>query len=207
MGVEQFGYGHVGAPVPCCEIKLVDVPDTNYKSTNYPKPQGEIWVRGPAVTKGYWKRDELTKETFTTDGWLMTGDIGAWNEDGTISVIERLKSLIKLSNGEYIALEKLESIYKSCLYVLNLCVYADSLLPRPVALVVPVEAAVRQLAQENGIDEKDWERLCANRDLVKLVLKAMLDQGKLADLKPAECLFDIYLCPDEWTTDTVSGYK
>ncbi|CAO3595195.1 unnamed protein product [Absidia cylindrospora] len=202
MGVDQFGYGHVGAPVPCCEIKLVDVPDANYLSTNYPKPQGEIWVRGPAVTSGYWKRDDVTKEAFTDDLWLQTGDIGEWNENGTLSIIDRKKNLVKLSNGEYIALEKLESIYKSCLYCLNLCVYADSLLSRPVALVVPVEAAVRKLAQDNDIDEKDWERLCANQSLTKLVLKALLDQGKQADLKPAECLFDIHLCSEEWTTDT-----
>ncbi|KAI8335770.1 hypothetical protein BC941DRAFT_429317 [Chlamydoabsidia padenii] len=202
MGVEQFGYGHVGAPVPCCEIKLVDVPDCNYRSTNYPKPQGEIWIRGPAVARGYWKREEITKEAFTPDDWLQTGDVGEWNEDGTLTLLDRIKNLIKLSNGEYIALEKLESIYKSCLYVLNLCVYADSLLPRPVALVVPVEAAVRQLAQENGIEEKDWDRLCANRDLAKLVLKSITAQGKLADLKPAEFLFDVHLCSDEWTTDT-----
>ncbi|KAI8068718.1 hypothetical protein BC940DRAFT_237660 [Gongronella butleri] len=204
MGVEQFGYGPVGAPVPCVEVKLVDVPDANYMSTNYPKPQGEIWVRGSAVTSGYWKRDDVTKETFTEDGWLMTGDIGEWNENGTLSVIDRKKNLVKLSNGEYIALEKLESVYKSCLYVLNMCVYADSLLPRPVALVVPVEATLRQMATENGVDgvTQDMETLCADPTLTKAVLQALLAQGKEAGLKPAEGLAAVYLCSDEWTTET-----
>ncbi|KAI8096555.1 uncharacterized protein BX664DRAFT_291492 [Halteromyces radiatus] len=203
VGVEQFGYGHVGAPVPCCEIKLVDVPDANYLSTNYPKPQGEIWVRGPAVTSMYWKREDITKETFTTDDWLQTGDIGEWNENGTLSIIDRKKNLVKLSNGEYIALEKLESIYKSSLYALNLCVYANSLLPRPVALVVPVEAAVRQLAIDHGVnDEKDWTRLCEHPTVKTAVLKSLLDLGKSAGLKPAEFLFDITLCSEEWTTES-----
>ncbi|SAM02880.1 hypothetical protein [Absidia glauca] len=205
MAPEQFGYGHVGAPVPCCEIKLVDVPDANYFSTNYPKPQGEVWVRGPSITHGYWKREDVTKETITEDQWLRTGDVGEWNEDGTLVLLDRIKNLIKLSNGEYIALEKLESIYKSCLFVNNLCVYADSLLAKPVALVVPVEASVRKWASENNVDEKDWEKLCEEPAVKKAVLGALLAQGKEAGLKPAEMLFDIHLCHEEWTTESVSG--
>lgn len=101
MTPENFHYGRVGAPVPCCEIKLVDVPDTNYKSTNKPKPQGEVWVRGPSITAGYWKRDDVTAETIMSDGWLRTGDVGELNKDGTLSIIDRAKNLVKLSNGEY----------------------------------------------------------------------------------------------------------
>ncbi|KAF7731937.1 long-chain fatty acid-CoA ligase [Apophysomyces ossiformis] len=201
MSPEQFAYGHVGAPMPCCEIKLVDVPDANYLSSN-PKPQGEVWVRGPAITKGYWKRDDVTKETLTEDGWLQTGDIAEWNDNGTLTIIDRKKNLVKLSNGEYIALEKLESIYKSCLFVNNLCVYADSLLPKPVALVVPVENAVRRWAEENGLEEKDWEKLCQDKAVRKAVLNALAASGKEAGLKPAEMLFDIHLCHEEWTTES-----
>ncbi|KAG0178194.1 long-chain fatty acid-CoA ligase [Apophysomyces sp. BC1034] len=197
---EQYGYGHVGVPMPCCEIKLVDVPDANYLSAN-PKPQGEVWVRGPSVTKGYWKREDVTKETITEDSWLQTGDIAEINEDGTYTIIDRKKNLVKLSNGEYIALEKLESVYKSCLCVSNLCVYADSLRPRPVALVVPAEATVRKLAIEKGVTEKDWERLCADPTVKKAVLASLLEAGKEAKLKPAESLFDIHLCSEEWTME------
>jgi long-chain acyl-CoA synthetase len=86
MTPENFRYGRVGAPVPCCEIKLVDVPDTNYKST---------------ITTGYWKRDDVTAETIMPDGWLRTGDVGELNSDGTLTIIDRAKNLVKLSNGEY----------------------------------------------------------------------------------------------------------
>lgn len=200
MAPEQFGYGHVGAPVPCVEIKLVDVPDAGYLSTN-PTPQGEVWVRGPAITKGYWKRDDLTKETITEDGWLQTGDIAQWNADGTLSIIDRKKNLVKLSNGEYIALEKLESIYKSCLYISNICVYADPLCARPIALVVPVENAVKKLAKELGVESNDLQVVCDDAKVKKAVLSALQKQGKESDLKPAEMLFDVYLCHEEWTID------
>lgn len=203
MTPEQYGCGHVGAPGPATEVKLVDVPDANYFSTNA-KPQGEVWIRGPSVTQGYWKREDITKETIAEGGWLQTGDIGEWNENGTLTIIDRKKNLVKLSNGEYIALEKLESIYKSCLYVQNICIYADSLLPRPVALVVPAEKALHTLAEENDEDKDDWEMLCKNAKVKKAVHVAMLKQAKDADLKPAEMLFDIYLCPEEWTSENVS---
>lgn len=67
-------YGIVGVPVPSCEIKLVDVPEANYFSSNT-SPQGEILIRGPSISKGYYKQDTITKETITPDGWLLTGDV------------------------------------------------------------------------------------------------------------------------------------
>ena len=98
---ELIRYDCVGLPVPSTEIKLLDVQDAGYLSTNDP-PQGEVCIRGPSVTKGYFKRPDLNEDEdiFTKDGWLRTGDIGQWNPDGTLSLIDRLKNLIKLENGE-----------------------------------------------------------------------------------------------------------
>jgi long-chain acyl-CoA synthetase len=83
-------YGTVGLPAPSIEIKFLDVPEAGYLSTNDP-PQGEVLLRGPSVTKGYYKRDDLNNDEsiFTKDGWLRTGDIGQWNKDGTLSIIDR----------------------------------------------------------------------------------------------------------------------
>jgi len=67
----------VGVPIASVEVKLVDAPDTNYSHKNKPNPQGEVWLRGPTVMKGYFERDDLTKETMS-EGWLMTGDIGVY---------------------------------------------------------------------------------------------------------------------------------
>jgi long-chain acyl-CoA synthetase len=89
----------------CTEVKLVDVSDAGYFANNKPS-QGEIWLRGPSIAKGYYNRDKETKEAFTDDGWFKTGDIGEWEEAGTIKLIDRKKNLVKTLNGEYIALEK-----------------------------------------------------------------------------------------------------
>lgn len=68
----------------------------------------------------YFKQEALTKDAITADGWFKTGDIGQWESDGTLSIIDRIKNLVKLQNGEYIALDRLESIYKACgMYLVN----------------------------------------------------------------------------------------
>lgn len=101
MPPELLRYDSVGLPVPSIEIKLFDVKEAGYLSTNNP-PQGEVCIRGPSVTKGYFKRPDLNEDEniFTKDGWMRTGDVGQWNSDGTLSLIDRVKNLIKLQNGE-----------------------------------------------------------------------------------------------------------
>ena len=86
------------------EIKLVDVADLGYR-TNTTQPQGEIWIRGGAVTEGYLDLPEENADSFH-NGWFKTGDIGEFDSDGRLRVIDRKKNLVKTLNGEYIALEK-----------------------------------------------------------------------------------------------------
>ncbi|KAG0320087.1 long-chain fatty acid-CoA ligase [Linnemannia gamsii] len=196
---EVFNYNRVGSPVPCTEVKLVDVPDAGYFSTDLPRPRGEVCIRGPSITAGYFKNPEETSATLTADRWLKTGDIGEWHPDGTISIIDRKKNLVKLSHGEYIALEKLESVYKSTAYCNNICVYADSMQSKPVALVVASEPRILELAKAKGIASKDFAVLCQDKVIVKAVLDACLATAKRAGLKPAEMLQGVYLESEEWT--------
>jgi len=80
-------YGSVGLPVPSIEIKLLDVLHARSSATQ----QGEVCIRGHSVTSGYFKGPNMSpdKTVFTEHGWLRTGDIGQWNPDGTLSLIDR----------------------------------------------------------------------------------------------------------------------
>ena len=115
---ETLEYGAVGIPTSSIEVKLVDIPDMKYLHSNVP-PQGEIWLRGPTVAKGYYMNEEETKKAFTSDGWFKTGDVGQWQPSGTLSIIDRVKNLVKTLNGEYIALEKVLLGFRGLIPSLN----------------------------------------------------------------------------------------
>ncbi|BGP58476.1 hypothetical protein JCM8202_003605 [Rhodotorula sphaerocarpa] len=204
--------GVVGVPNLCNEVQLRDFDEAGYKADGTGehaegRPQGEVCLRGPNVFKGYYKRPDLTKEALTDDGWFLTGDIGQWNADGTLSIIDRKKNLVKLQGGEYVALERLESIYKSCSMVLNIAVHADPNASKPMAIIVPHEHNLRKLleAEPHLIDGKDVDSLdwttevCQNDQVRQRVLGELNATGKQAKLRPLETLQTVILSEIEWT--------
>lgn len=185
------------------EVKLVDFADAGYLTKNNP-PQGEIFIRGPSVTSCYWQNEEETKNAFTEDGWFMTGDVGEFDKYGHLKIIDRKKNLVKTLNGEYIALEKLESIYRSSPVVANICVYAAEDQNKPVAIIVPVEAQLRKLAQENGIEGDSLENLVHNEQLKSIVLKELQQAGKAGGLRGIEIVDGVVMSDEEWNPQNVS---
>ncbi|GFF62751.1 acetyl-CoA synthetase-like protein [Aspergillus lentulus] len=139
----------VGELPASVEIKLVGVPESGY-STKYDPPQGEILIRGPSLATGYYKNELETTEAFTTDQWFRTGDIGEWDLKGHLRIIDRKKNLVKSLNGEYIALEKLESICRSAAVLQNVCAYAVSNQRQSIAIVVPNRPVLQKLALEQS---------------------------------------------------------
>ncbi|ROW09567.1 hypothetical protein VMCG_02657 [Cytospora schulzeri] len=189
----------IGAMPAAVEAKLVDFPDAGYYATNKPNPQGEVWLRGPSIMEGYYQNDKETAESLTADGWFKTGDIGEWDSNGHLKLIDRKKNLIKTLNGEYIALEKLESIYRSATVVANICVYADDSKAKPIAIIVPAEPALKKIAEANGIEGSVLEELVHNKKLQGVVLKELQAAGRAGGLAGIEIIEGVVLSDEEWT--------
>ncbi|CAK6446026.1 unnamed protein product [Pipistrellus nathusii] len=189
--------GHVGAPLPCNHIKLVDVIELNYWTS---KGEGEICVRGPNVFKGYLKDPERTKEALDSDGWLHTGDIGKWLPAGTLKIIDRKKHIFKLAQGEYVAPEKIENIYSRSDPVAQMYVHGDSLQAFLVGIVVPDPEVMPSWAQKRGI-EGTYKELCANKELKKAILEDMVRLGKESGLHSFEQVKAIHIHSDMFSVE------
>ncbi|XP_068952108.1 long-chain-fatty-acid--CoA ligase 1 isoform X2 [Petaurus breviceps papuanus] len=174
--------GHVGAPMPCNLIKLVDVEEMNYLAA---KGEGEICVKGPNVFKGYLKEPAKTAEALDKDGWLHTGDVGKWLPNGTLKIIDRKKHIFKLAQGEYIAPEKIENIYQRSVPVAQVFVHGESLQAFLIAIVVPDIETLSSWAKKKGFSGS-YADLCKNKDVKKAILEDMVRLGKEAGLKPFE---------------------
>nr|XP_043898296.1 long-chain-fatty-acid--CoA ligase 6 isoform X2 [Solea senegalensis] len=181
--------GHVGAPLPCNLIKLVDVPEKNYFAA---KGEGEVCVKGPNVFKGYLKDPEKTAETLDADGWLHTGDIGKWLPNGTLKIIDRKKHIFKLAQGEYISPEKIENIYIRSEPVSQLYVHGDSLQSCLVGIVVPDPEVMPQWAKKKGM-LGTYNDLCKNTELKKAILEDLVRLGKASGLHSFEQVKNIYV--------------
>eukprot|EP01117_Protostelium_nocturnum_P004987 TRINITY_DN1808_c0_g1_i1.p1 TRINITY_DN1808_c0_g1~~TRINITY_DN1808_c0_g1_i1.p1 ORF type:complete len:714 (+),score=293.79 TRINITY_DN1808_c0_g1_i1:148-2289(+) len=190
-----------GAPIPCGEVKLVDVKEMGYTSEDKPFPRGEIWARGPQITKGYYNQPEKTKEEYKEGGWFATGDIGQWNADGTISIVDRKKNLVKLSHGEYIALESMESKYKQDPFVEEICVVANSQRDLPAAIVHPNKKALQEWASSNGKSDLDWHDLCKDKEARAAVKSSLHKTAANERMKTFEKPSDVFLASDEWTPE------
>ncbi|GMH58817.1 hypothetical protein TL16_g02692 [Triparma laevis f. inornata] len=142
--------GHVGVPIPCCKVRLEDVPEMGYFSSDNKHGEeekvlgrGEICVKGAGVMAGYYKNAPATKSAIDADGWLHTGDIGAWTANGQLKVIDRKKDLFKLSQGEYVSPEKVENILLSCDSIAQVFVWGVDSESYPVAVAIPDPIAAK----------------------------------------------------------------
>ncbi|KAF6815010.1 long-chain-fatty-acid-CoA ligase [Colletotrichum plurivorum] len=187
------------------EMKLVDYPEAGYFSTNNP-PQGEIWIRGDSVMDGYYDNSVDTASAIASDGWLRTGDIGQWELDGNYRIIDRKKNLVKTLNGEYIALEKLESVYRSATLVANICIHASPQRYKPIAIVIPSPPVLSQLAQKHGLDAKlEILQLIQHPKVISDALQQLQEVATAAGLVSIEKVEAVVLVEDpEWSPQNVS---
>ncbi|XP_029953858.1 long-chain-fatty-acid--CoA ligase 5 [Salarias fasciatus] len=189
--------GHVGVPLPCNHVKLVDVEEMNYFASN---GEGEVCIKGKNVFKGYLKDPEKTAEALDEDGWLHTGDIGKWLQSGVLKIIDRKKNIFKLAQGEYIAPEKIENVYVRSEPVAQVFVHGDSLQSSLVAVVVPDPEVLPGFAKNLGC-HGSIEELCKDAKVKKAIVSDLIKLGKEAGLKSFEQVKDVHLHPEQFTIE------
>lgn len=179
----DFGAGSCGAPTLASELCIADVPSMDYYATDKPNPRGELLIRGPTVFKEYYKNEAETKKTFTEDGWFKTGDIVEVDALGRFRIIDRVKNILKLAQGEYVSPERIENVYLgNCPWLAQGYVHGDSSQSSLVAIfgVQPDLFAVflqRQLGI--SIDHTDSKAVAAAAADLKVRKAALRELGKI----------------------------
>jgi long-chain acyl-CoA synthetase len=152
--LENLKFGTVGRALPGVEFKIAD--------------DGEILTKGPNVFREYWRNPEATKETFTEDGWLMTGDLGSLDEEGYLSITGRKKDIIITAGGKNLTPSNIENDLKQCRYISQAVMYGDRR-PYPVALITLDPEEIMPWAKQHELPEDMSELVHTDevRDLVQ----------------------------------------
>ncbi|XP_040987230.1 long chain acyl-CoA synthetase 4-like [Juglans microcarpa x Juglans regia] len=185
--------GTVGPPVPNVDVCLESVPEMGYDALSN-TPRGEVCVKGKTLFSGYYKREDLTKEVMV-DGWFHTGDIGEWQPDGSLKIIDRKKNIFKLSQGEYVAVENLENIYGLVTAIDSIWVYGNSFESFLVAVVNPNKEALERWAEENGVNG-DFNSVCESPRAKEYILGELAKISKEKKLKGFEFIKAVHLDPE-----------
>lgn len=199
--------GTLGPPQPGCEIKLVDVPEMGYTSLDQPNPRGEICTRGPVNTPGYYKDAKNTSSTIDEEKWLHTGDIGEFDSCGRLRLIDRVKNIMKLSQGEYVALEKIENAYSGSPIIGQIFVHGDSLKDYLVGIVVPdPEFLVGLIKRVLGTtvvmaDRKALDEAVGDVRIKEAVSEELAKQAKKSGLRGFETIKRFHLTMDMFSTE------
>ncbi len=152
---EGYTIGSVGQPINGIEIKIGE--------------NSEILLKGPTITKGYYKRPEQNKAAFDADGFFHTGDAG-YLKNGELYLTERIKDLFKTSNGKYIAPQMIEALLLVDKFVDQVAVIADQR-KFVSALVVPEYGALEEWARARGIKFADRVELCENKEVNAMMME------------------------------------
>ena len=185
---------HLGGPGFSCEIKLRDVPELGYTSQTTDdkgrsRPSGELMVRGPIIFKGYFRDKEKTKETI--------------DDGNALRIVDRVKNIFKLQQGEYISPEKIENILMGDKYIDQIFIYGDTLQNYLIAFIYPTKEEIIKLLQTkfNGIKEDNYKNYFDNEDIKNEIIKDIDTYGRKNDLKGFELPKKIYLCKEPFSIE------
>ena len=215
--IHDTSCGTTGGLQNTAELKLIDLPDFGYLSTDINpitgihEPRGEICFRGDTVFKGYFRNPEETNRILDKDGWLHSGDVGVilTGSGNSIKIIDRVKSLFKLSQGEYVAPDKVQTILVNSKYINQIFLYGDSHFSYAIALIYPeLKECVDFLKNKNNneisnknSDEIKIEDICDNKDLKNEIIKDCDEIGRKYDLKGFELPKKILILKEPFTLE------
>lgn len=174
----DYEIGTVGKPLPMVKVKI--------------DKEGEILVKGPTVTAGYYNNPNANAKAFTDDGWFRTGDAGYFTESGALVLTERVKDLFKTSNGKYIAPQLLESRLAENKYIDELAVIGDER-KYVTALVVPNMDQLTAWARQKGIDTENKAVFLKDTQVIEMLMAEIDELQK--DLASFEQIKKITLLP------------
>lgn len=177
--------GKVQRP-PVTDYKLVDVPELGYFSNDRPYPRGELLIKSRTLFRGYYQRPDLTAEVFDEDGYYRTGDVVAQIGPDEIRYVDRRNNVIKLSQGEFVTISKLEAQYVNCALVHQIYVYGNGERSYLLAVVVPTDEALARYDTAT---------------LKPLLLQSLQQAAHAAQLQPYEVPRDIIVEPDPFSRE------
>lgn len=157
---------HVLRP-PVIDYKLLDVPELGYFNTDKPYPRGELAVKSARFMAGYYNRPDLTATMFDDDGYYKTGDIMAEVGPDRLRYVDRRNNVIKLAQGEFVAVSRLEALYSTSPLIHQIYIYGNSARSFLLAVVVPTDGGVdasaiaqslRQVARDNQLNGYELPR-------------------------------------------------
>jgi long-chain acyl-CoA synthetase len=179
---EKIKIGTVGPPSPLCEVKLAD--------------DGEVLIKGGVVMKGYRNQPEKTEETFTEDGYLMTGDIGEFDEDGFLRIVDRKKELIINAAGKNMSPSNIEAKVKTAGPLIGQAVTIGDQRPYNTALVTLDPDSLPGWCKAQGLEDKPLEQLVEDPKVIEAV-QAEIDRAN-ESLARVEQIKKFRILPNEW---------
>eukprot|EP00769_Ergobibamus_cyprinoides_P002330 gnl/Ergobibamus_cyprinoides/345.p1 GENE.gnl/Ergobibamus_cyprinoides/345~~gnl/Ergobibamus_cyprinoides/345.p1 ORF type:complete len:375 (+),score=127.68 gnl/Ergobibamus_cyprinoides/345:55-1125(+) len=198
--------GHVGHCDPGVQMKLRSVPELAYTVLDKPYPRGELLVRAVSVFKGYYKDEERTAEVLDSDGWYHTGDVAQFLPGGAIQIIDRIKSVFKTSQGEFIITEQVERAMMSS-PLLDCCyLYANRFASYVLAAANVSGPALRRALADSGSDtygdiDRPLSELCTHPAVVAFVTAEVTKSCRVAGLRGFEIPRAILLDAEPWGID------